>query len=155
VADARTMPSEDKFYSTSSAKSRLVELACKTKRFAICERGSGQFEVIDNRHLLDQLLRLPELRPKTNDWIELEFDEALESLSSGPTLTNDDVGMLAWLTTTVEVLDPEGESVAFNAAYEGAIAFRGTPEQVEYILLAALNHRLLSFYGPRAKESLN
>jgi hypothetical protein len=127
----------------TSAFYRLSDLARKTKRYAICERDSNRFEVIDQRHLLDHLLRLPELRPRTNDLVELEFDEALDTLSSGPpTLTEDDAGMLAWLTTTVEVLDPEGENAAFDAAYEGAVVFSGAPEQVEYILLAALEHRL-------------
>ena len=132
----------DKRYPASSASFRLFELVRETKRYNICERDPGQFEIIDERYLLDHLLRVPELRPTTNDLIEIEFDEALEALSSGPTLTHADVGMLCWLTTTVEVLDPKGENTAFNAAYEGAVVFSGTLDQVKYILLAALNHRM-------------
>jgi hypothetical protein len=136
------MSVEDELYSTSPAVSRLLELVRQTKRYGICERQPGQFEVIDERYLLDRLLRMPELRPTTNDWIEIEFDEALEALSSGPTLTLGDVGMLAWLTTTVEVLDPNGENSAFNAAFAAAVLFRGTLDQVEYFMRAALDHRV-------------
>jgi hypothetical protein len=128
----------------------LLELARQTARYSICECKPSEYEVIDERYLLDSLLLIPELRPRTNDWIEVEFDEALETLSSGPTLTLDDVGVLAWLTTTVEVLDPTGENAILNGAYEGAvnaayeraILFRGTLDQVEYFLLAALDHRV-------------
>ena len=120
----------------------MLELVRRTKRYGICERQPGKFEVVDDRYLLDCLLRLPELRPTTNDIVEIEFDELLQELSAGPTLTQDDVGMLAWLMTTVEVLDPNGENAAFNAAYERAVLFSGTLDQVEYFMLAALNHRV-------------
>jgi hypothetical protein len=124
------------------AFSRLLELVRQTTRYSICEVEPGQFEVIDNRYLLDHLLRFPELRPTTNDWIEIEFDEALEALSSGPTLSLDDHAMLGWLTTTVEVLDPTEKNAAYVGAYAGAVVLRGTFRQVEYFLLAALSHRV-------------
>ena len=80
------MPSEDKLFTELTVPCRLLELARQTKRYSIRERQPGQLEVIDERHLLDRLLRLPELRPTTRDLVEI-FDEGLEGLSSGPTLT--------------------------------------------------------------------
>ncbi len=132
----------DKRYAESSACSRLLELVRQTKRYSICEIKVDQFEVIDDRYLLNRLLQFPELRPTTNDSIQIEFDEALEALSPGPTVTLDDTAMLDWLMTTVEVLDPKGQNTAFNVAYEGAVVVRGTFRQAEYFILAALNHRV-------------
>jgi hypothetical protein len=114
----------------------------KTRRYSLCEVGQDQFDVMDDRYLLDQLLRLPELRPTTNDLMQIEFEEALESLSSGPTLTVDDRAMLGWLTSTVEELDPKGENTAFDAAYDRAVVFRGTIDEVEYFIRAVLDHRV-------------
>lgn len=114
----------------------------KTKRYSLCEVGPDQFDVIDDRYLLDHLLRLPVLRPATNDLIQIQFEEALEALSSGSTMTVDDRAMLAWLTSTVEELDPKGENTAFNAAYDRAVVFRGTVDQVEYFMRAVLDHRV-------------
>ena len=108
----------------------------------ICEVEVGQFEVIDDRYLLDHLLRFPELRPTTNDLVEIDFDDLLEQLSSRPTLSTADRGMLAWLTMTVEILDPKVANAAHIAAYDGACVLRGTSRQVEYFLRAALNHRV-------------
>ena len=121
----------------------LLDLARRTKRYGIWERQPGQFEVIDERYLLDCLLQLSELRPTTNDLLQIEFEEALEALSSGPTLTLDDTALLGWLTTTVEVLDPDGENRAFNGAYAAAAIFGGTHDKVERFLLAALDQRVL------------
>jgi len=125
-------------------KSELLELVRRTKRYDICERQLGEFEVIDNRYLLDRLLQFPELRPTTNDLIQIqiEFDEDLEALSSGPTLSPDDDAMLGCLMNTVEGLDPNGENTAYNAAYKGAVLFTGTVDQVEGFMVAALNHRV-------------
>ena len=131
-------------YFESRACSRLLELARQTKRYSICVLEPDQFEVFDDRYLLDQLLRFSELRPTTNDWLQIEFDEAVDELSSGPMLSEADEGMLAWLLTTVEVLDPKCENTAFKAAYQRAVIFRGTLGQVEYFLHAALDHRLES-----------
>jgi hypothetical protein len=100
------------------------------------------FEVIDERYLLDQLLQIPELRLTSNDWIHVEFDEALEALSSGPTLTPDDIGMLAWLELTTDILGSEGTNSAFNAPHRAAVVLKGTLEQVEYFIRAALDHRV-------------
>ena len=122
--------------------SPLLELVRRTKRYSICEVEPGMFEVIDDRCLLDLLLWVPELRPTTNDLVQIQFDEALEALSSGPTLTLDDEALLGWLTTTVEVLDPKGENSAFNTVYDAAVLFRGTFDQVEYFMRAALDHRV-------------
>jgi hypothetical protein len=124
--------------------SPLLELARQTKRYGICERQLGEFEVIDNRYLLDRLLQFPELRPKANDLlqIQIEFDEDLAALSSGPTLTLDDDAMLGCLMNTVEGLDPNGENTAYNAAYKGAIVFTGTVDQVNDFMVAAVNHRV-------------
>jgi hypothetical protein len=125
-------------------KIELLELVRRTKRYGICERQPGEFEVIDNRYLLDRLLQFPQLRPTTNDLvqIQIEFDEDLEALSSGPTLSPDDDAMLGCLMNTVEGLDPNGENTAYNAAYKGAVLFTGTVDQVEGFMVAALNHRV-------------
>jgi hypothetical protein len=123
------MPSED--------KSRLLELVRRTRRYSICEYQPGQFEIMDDRYLLDQLLRFPELR-----WVE--FDEGLKALSPGPTLNQDDEAMLSGLMVNVELNDPNVENTAYVAAYAGACAARGTFRQVEYFLLAALDHRVQS-----------
>jgi hypothetical protein len=124
--------------------SPLFELARQTKRYGIFERQPGEFEVIDNRYLLDHLLQFPELRPTANDLlqIQIEFDEDLEALSSGPTLSPDDDAMLGCLMNTVEGLDPNGENTAYNAAYKGAVLFTGTVDQVEDFMVAAVNHRV-------------
>lgn len=126
--------------------SPLLELARQTKRYGICERQPGEFEVFDNRYLLHGLLQFPELRPTTNDLIEtqIEFDEDLQALSSGPTLSPDDDAMLGYLMNVVEGLDPNGENTAYNAAYKGAVLVTGTMEQVEHFMVAALNHRVQS-----------
>jgi hypothetical protein len=116
----------------------LLELVRRTKRYSICEVQPGQFELIDNRYLLDHLLLFPELRPTTIDLIEIGFDD----FSDGPTLSEDDDTMRCWLELTVEMLDPKGENAAYTTAYEGACVFRGTFRQVEYFLLAALDHRV-------------
>ena len=128
--------------SHSLCDSPLLELVRQTKRYSICRLEGDQFELIDDRCWLDHLLRLPDLRPMTNDSIQIEFEEALEELSPGPTLSEADRSMLAWLTTTVEVLDPKGENTAYNAAYAGACVLRGTSRQIEHFLLAALHHRV-------------
>jgi hypothetical protein len=138
---SRTMPIEVE--RNSLWHSPLFELARQTKRYGICKFESGRFEVIDQRYLLDHLLRLlPELRPMTNDSIQIEFDEALEELSPGPTLSEADSSMLDWLMTTVEMLDPNGENTVYNAAYKGAVLFSGTVDQVEDFMVAAVNHRV-------------
>jgi hypothetical protein len=64
---------------------RLCALADRTKRYSICEVEPGLFEVIDDRYLLDHLLQFPELHPRVDD-LDIEFDEAVDALSSGPTL---------------------------------------------------------------------
>ena len=121
--------------------SRIRELARWTKRYNICKREPDQFEVFDERCWLDNLLRLPELRP-TDASLQIEFDEELEQIGSGPLLSEADSGMLIRLITSVEVLDPQGENSAFNAAYQHAVVLRGTLGQVEYFLVAALEHRV-------------
>jgi hypothetical protein len=121
--------------------SPLLALVRRTKRYSICERQPGDFEVIDNRYLLDYLLKLPELRPTTND-LQVEFDEALKALGPGPTLSLEDNAMLEWLETTVGALDPNGKNTAYDAAYKGALLFAGTVGQVEDFMNAALDHRL-------------
>jgi hypothetical protein len=50
--------------------------------------------------------------------------------------------MLCWLESTVEMLDPNEENAAYTTAYDRACVLRGTFSQVEYFLLAALNHRV-------------
>jgi hypothetical protein len=125
-----------------SHDSPLLELVRQTKRYAICEVEPGIFEVIDNRYLLDQLLRIPDLRPPSNNWLKIEFDEALEALSCGPTLTLADTGMLACLEVTTQILDPEGKNRAFNAPHEAAVVLKGNLEQVEYFIRAALDYRV-------------
>jgi hypothetical protein len=120
----------------------LLALARRTKRYSICDSQPGEFEVIDNRYLLDHLLKLPELRPTTNDLNHVEFEAALKALSPGPTLSLEDDAMLAWLETTVAALDTNCENTAYKAAYMGALLFTGTVEQVEDFMNAALNHRL-------------
>jgi hypothetical protein len=97
--------------------------------------------VFDEHCLLDRLLQLPDLRPTTNDLIA-EFDELLEELSDGPTLSEADKGMLVWLTTNIEMLDPKGENPAYCTAYAAARVLRGTSDQIEHFLLAALSHRV-------------
>jgi hypothetical protein len=136
------MPIEVDRTSTLSYDSPFLALVRQTKRYSICEVEPGMFEVIDQRYLLDQLLGIPELRPTSNDWVQIEFDEALEALSSGPTLTLDDIGMLAWLEVTTDILDPEGKNSAFNAPYRSAVVLKGTFEQVEHFIRAALDHRV-------------
>src|SRR5262245_45613062 len=126
---------------SSLALSRLRELARRTKRYNICKREPDQFEVFDERCWLDNLVRLPELRP-TDASLQIEFDEALEQMSSGPLLSEADNGMLIQLSTSVEVLDPQGENSAFNAAYQRAVVLRGTLGHIEYFLCAALEHRV-------------
>jgi hypothetical protein len=106
----------------------LLKLLRETKRYSICEREPGEFDLYDDRHLLDHLLGVSELRPVAEDRFKIDFEELLESLSAGPALTMDDIGMLCWLTTTVETLNPESSNVtldAIKAIYEGAIIFRG------------------------------
>ena len=120
----------------------LLALARRTKRYSICDSQPGEFEVIDNRYLLDHLLKLPELRPTTNDLNQVEFDKALKALSPGPTLSLEDDAVLAWLETTVAAFDLKGENTAYKAAYMGALLFTGTVEQVEDFMNAALNHRV-------------
>jgi hypothetical protein len=122
----------------------LLALARRTKRYSICDSQPGEFEVIDDRYLLDRLLQFPELRPTTNDLIhiQIEFADYLQALSSGPTLSLGDSVMLGYLMMTVEGLDPNGENTAYNAAYKGAVFFSGTVKQVEDFLNAALNHRV-------------
>jgi hypothetical protein len=136
------MATQGKAHASSCGLSRLLELVRLTKRYSICEREPGQFEVIDDRYLLDRLLSLPELRPTTNDLVQIIFDEALEELSSGPALSKSDMGVLAWLTTTVEILDPHAENTAVNAAYDHAVIFRGSFDQVQYFMVAVLSHRV-------------
>ena len=121
---------------------RLLELVRRTKRYGICECQPGQFEVMDERYLLDRLRRMPVLRPVKYDSTQIEFDEGLEAVSEGPGLTEDDREMLGWLMSSVEMLDPNSKNAAFNAAYEGAVLFRGTLDQVEYFMRAALDHRV-------------
>lgn len=116
----------------------LLALARRTKRYSICDSQPGEFEVIDERYLLDHLLKLPELRPTT----KVEFDKALKALSPGPTLSLEDDAVLAWLETMVAALDPNGENGAYLAAYKGALLFAGTVEQVEDFMTAALNYRV-------------
>jgi hypothetical protein len=132
------MPVADDRYSESSTLDRLLELVRKTKRYSICEVEQGRFEVIDNRCLLDHLLLFPELRPTTIDLLEIGFND----FSDGPTLSEDDHRMLWWLEETVEMLDPKGENTAYTTAYDDAYVLRGTFEEVEYFMLAALNHRV-------------
>jgi len=84
----------------------------------------------------------------TNDWLQVEFEEALEALSPGPTLTLDDIGMLDWLMTTVEVLDPKGDNNAFSAAFRAGVLFTGTIDQVEYFIRAVLDNRVHPIDGP-------
>jgi len=48
------MPIADKRYAESSARSRLLELVRQTKRYSICEIKTDQFEVIDDRYLLNR-----------------------------------------------------------------------------------------------------
>jgi len=125
----------------SPERERLLKLVRQTKRYSICEFEPGQARVYDDRRLLDRLLAIPELRPRTGDWIQGEFEKALESLSAGPTLTEDDRGMLAWLSTTVEVIDPECNDSVFNTIYEAAVIFTGTLGQVESFISATLDPR--------------
>jgi hypothetical protein len=120
--------------------SPLIELVRQTKRYSLCEVARGQFEVIDNRYLLDHLLRFPELRPTTKDFIEGDIDSLLEPLSSGPTLSTADNAMRQWLESSIIVVDPKGENPAYAVVYEGAVVFCGPLDQVEYFLLQALNH---------------
>ena len=120
----------------------LLELVRRTKRYSICEVEPGRFEVSDERYLLDRLLRLPELRVPTHDPSQIRFEEALEALSFGATLTSDDQEVLHWLMLTAEALDPEGDNTALNDAYDGAVLFRGTLNEVEYFMRAALDHRV-------------
>jgi hypothetical protein len=112
------------------------------QRYSICESQPGKFEVIDNRYLLDHLLKLPELRPTKNDLNQVKFDEALKALSPGPTLSLEDDAMLAWLETTVAAVDPNCENTAYKAAYMGALLFTGTVEEAEDFMNAALNYRV-------------
>jgi hypothetical protein len=97
--------------------------------------------------LLDRLLAVPELRPLTGDWIQSEFDKALDSLSAGPTLTLNDEGMLAWLTTTAEMIDPDDCNIDFDAIYEGAVVCRGELGQVEGFVRETLHKRCQSKTG--------
>jgi len=129
-------------YFESSAHVRLLELVRLTKRYSICEVEAGHLEVTDDRCLLDHLLQFSELRPTTNDLLEIDFEETLEQLSPGPTLSRADHTMLAFLTMQVEVLDPEAENTAYIAAYDRACVLRGTFRQVEHFLMAALDHRV-------------
>jgi hypothetical protein len=116
----------------------LRALARRTNRYSLCDSQPGEFDVVDERYLLDHLLRLPELRPTT----KVEFDKALKALSPGPTLSPEDYAVLAWLETMVAGLDPNRENGAYLAAYRGALLFAGTVEQVEDFMNAALNHRV-------------
>ena len=88
------------------------------------------------------MLRVPELRPPTGDITQSEFEELLDSLSAGPSLTEEDDAMLGWLMMTVEALDPNGTNTALNSVYACAVLFNGTLDEVEYIIRAVLNHRV-------------
>jgi hypothetical protein len=134
------MPNEKKL-ETDLKLSRLLELVRQTTRYSISVIAPDQVEVIDERYLLDRLLRFPALRPTTSGLGQL-FDDALETLSPGPTVTLDDRGTLDWLMASIEELDPRGKNIALNAACQGAVVLRGTYQQAEYFLLAALNHRV-------------
>jgi hypothetical protein len=141
----QVMPIANEGFSDSPALSRLEELALLTKRYGLFETEPGQFEVIDYRCFLDRLLRFPELRPGTDNLLESQLDEFLGQLSSGPTLDQYDMLMLAWLMMRVKELAPETETRpcdAYDGAYDSACVLRGTFRQVEYFLLAALDHRV-------------
>ena len=135
----------------SPESSRLLELVRLTRRYSICEVEPGLFEVIDDRYLLDHLLQFPELHPRIDD-LDIEFDEAMDALSSGPTLNTDDRAMLGGLMTMVEVLDKNEENAAYIAAYAGAVVLRGTLREAEYFLLAAL--RRMTRRGLRRRRVL-
>ena len=141
----QVMPIANERFSDSPALSRLEELALLTKRYGLLEAEPGQFEVIDYRCFLDRLLRFPELRPGTDNLLESHLDELLGQLSSGPTLDMCDMLMLAWLMMRVKMLAPDTETRPYDAydrAYDSACVLRGTFRQVEYFLLAALDHRV-------------
>src|SRR5689334_9741344 len=110
-------------------KSRLLNLVRHTNRYRVCEYETGQFEVRDDRYLLDHLLALSEIRHASGD--PVEFEDLLESLSSGPALTGEDSVMLDWLTAMADAVDPEGQDSVINGIFEGAILFKGDPDKVE------------------------
>lgn len=122
--------------------SPLLVLVRQTKRYTICEIQPGIFNLCDGRCVLEQLLQFPELRPAGDHPERNEFDMLLLSLSPGPSMTREDVAMRAWLEHAVWEIDPKGENAAYAAAWERADVFTGTRDQVEYVLMAALNHRL-------------
>jgi hypothetical protein len=129
----------------SPALSRLLELVRQTNRYDICEVEPGHYEVRDNRYLLDQLLRLPELRPGTDNLLESHLDELLGELSSGPALDICDIQMLTWLLIKVQMVAPETQNPTYDiydGIYDSACVLRGTFQEVEYFLRSALDHRV-------------
>jgi hypothetical protein len=139
------MTIENESWHESPSFSRLDELAWQTKRYSIREIDPGQFEVMDNRHLLNRLLQFPELRPGTDNLPESQLDELLGQLSPGPTLDLRDMLILGWLMMRVEEIAEETENAscdAYDNTYDDACLLRGTFRQVEYFLLAALDHRV-------------
>jgi hypothetical protein len=121
---------------------RLCDLARRTKRYSICDIGPGLFEISDDRYLLDHLLRYSDLWPATNDPLESDFEKMLEQLSRGPWLSPTDRMMLASLAVRIEGQDPREGNTAYTAALDAACVLRGTCDQVEYFLQAALDHRV-------------
>lgn len=121
---------------------RLVELARPTNRYSVSERDPGQFVLWDDRYMLDHLLALTRLRPVVGDAAQFDFEELLDSLSPGPTLTIDDLVMLDLLQALADRLDPKGADAEIMAAHDASLVICGTVKQVEHVIRAALDHRM-------------
>jgi hypothetical protein len=130
-------------YRLSDAACQLRRLAGETKRYSICERDTGIFEVCDDRRLLDRLLQWQAVLPFDELTGLSDFQTLRQQQSSGPTLNEADRDMLDWLTTNATLSEGEDDAAYFGALCQAAIAFKGDEEGVRRFLMSRWTARQL------------
>ena len=130
----------------SDAACQLGRLAGETNRYRICERGTGVFEVFDDRRLLDSLLQWQAILPCDELTGLSDFQKLREQQSSGPTLNEADRDMLDWLTLNASFSEGENDAAYFGGLCQAAIAFKGDEEGVTQCVQPAGSKHVIEWH---------
>ena len=117
---------------------RLVKLANKTNRYALCECGQGLFQVLDNRPLLDSLVRWQAVLPFDDQTGISEFEKLLGQQGEGPKLNEADESVLVWLMENAGAHENEADASYYGKLCKAATVFEGNEAEVTDFLMGKL-----------------
>lgn len=121
---------------------RLVTIANKTNRYALCECGQGLFEVLDNRRLLDSLVKWQAVLPFDDETGLSDFEKLLAHSGGGPKLNKADEDVLRWLMVNACAHEDEADTFYYGGLCQAATVFEGNEAEVTGFLLGKLYLKL-------------